>query len=439
MSQQIVWQGHGSQTHRVVCVHGSGSGKVISLHPQRGSTDGPKTTASGTANNVCITLANLPAGSSTPVDVYEDGNLIDSIVVETLPEDGERYKIAWVSCVDMQILPCLLRDIENDPLVKEVWFIGDNGYPDDPSSTLWGVTWSDIDADRSFSNYSSAVEVFFRNPYVLSLARKKGIIFIKNDHEVRNGGSPDDADWAAVVAAAKPVFSAWYLGNPTNIDSGIDTDATYFRRTIGPIEAFFLETQFYKDGILSPADNGNAAAPNKFLLGSTQQAWLKAKVAASSSPFKALIHGYRLGSIGDHSDGWKSYISSENNLHTAFATVKTTFHIEGDFHTSSVTYKPASDGTYRLGVNACPGGVYLKHSIGATRLPGDLKWQQSDDGSDTNTVFTYGEIDINSGWARLDLSIIGQRLNSQHRNVLWTGYLLPGDNSLHYARRAIGT
>lgn len=433
----FVWQGHGSQTHRVICVHGTDSGKVISATPQRGTTDGPKTTDSATANNVAITVSGLSAGAVVPVDIFEDGNLIDSITIETLPADNQRFKIAWVSCLDMQVLSCLLRDIEADPLVKEVWFVGDNGYPDDPSSTLWGVTWTDIDSDRSFANYSSAVEVFFRNPYVQSLGRKKGIILITNDHDVRNGGSPDDVDWSTVVAAAKPVIASWYLGNPTNTDSGIDSGATYFRRTIGPIEAFFLETQFYKDGILSPADNGNATTPNKFLLGSTQQTWLKTRVAASTAAFKALVHGYRLGSIGDHSDGWKSYISSENNLHTAFANVKTTFHIEGDFHTSSITYKPDSAGTYRLGVNACPAGVYLKHSIGSTRLPGDLKWQQSDDGSDTNTVFTYGEIDINTGWQRIDLSVVGQRLNNSHRNVLWTGYLLPNDNSLHYSRRAI--
>lgn len=393
----IAWQGYVSPAGRMVCVRPDSAGAVIDVVCNGATTRMSEIDAP--SSNIQRGLVPLPVGMSNhEAVVYVDGvEQAERLSLRSYPSVGQGFKVAWLSCIQLQSASTIPLRIAADPTMLLMMALGDTPYADDPGSTYWGVTWTTISTDPSFTNWSKPFEGWHRNPYIKKMGHQVGILRMPNDHDFADNFDPDDAMWAN-LATGKSVVRAWSAGNPPNTDAGIDSGALYSRFAIGPLECWLLDTQTHKSRILATDD------ASKFLLGSTQQDWLTDTVTAATATWKAIAHGYRMGSeLTDHVDGWKNYQTAETALHAAIAGVNGIIHLEGDFHAPSASVTSTGPA-----VNACPAGVNALHSIGAG-YGTNMRYKMSGQaGSTAGVEYVYGEIEVMDGWETAYIRLIDQ-------------------------------
>lgn len=261
-----------------------------------------------------------------------------------------------------------------------------------------------------------------------------------------NAGNPTQAETDAHAWECKQAFAlaaARYYDNPTNIDNPTrdipsgTADAVaahfpvyYFRQgflfdggkcapgVCGDIEVFVLDCITARSPIAA-TDNSS-----KYMLGANQEAWLLAKLAASTATWKVIstTKATRAPSGGGNSDTFRVYSTQMNRILTAIAAanVKGVIWVTGDKHIPYVVAQSIAGGdSYdHVCVCACPISVETNGQMTGT-LNGMI-WQ----GQNNNYSRCYGLLELERTEARISIK---QALNGAY---LWKGKMLPTSNAL---------
>lgn len=430
----FMWLGLGGPTHKTVCWHADSAGVAVTVECNGNtfSTDqyGASTvTATANANNVAVRVSGLSPDTQYPFVVKENGVAVYTSTggrhtirpdLVTHPVVGTRWKVIWGSC--MQAQPEWLSTpmaLVNDPLVRVAVFCGDVPYCDDNPNTFWGVVCPDVTVTPLFASWSAWYEAWHRNPKIQHMLRVVELVRSANDHEYYNSFDPSIPMYV-YKDIMKDVARAWQVGNPRNVDSGIDTGALYTRFTTGPIEHFLLDTQTYK-GL-----NGTDST----MLEATQLAWLLTRLSSSASAFKAIQSGYTW-THSDHPDAWyhrttelgtiNNYINNNN--------ITTTFWPGGDYHAQDVAHTASP---WRMNINSCPMGVGTLHSKLGYELDCVYKIAGNADIS-TPVRYGYGELDIAADWQ----SVAWALKTADYGDVLIDGVFVAGRNEWGQRQRTV--
>lgn len=348
--------------------------------------------------------------------------------LQTHPPAGRRFKIAWLSCARHVVAPQILYKIAADPLVTDVFLLGDTPYADAESGTMWGVTFAPtVGGTETEANWEAQYQAWHRCPPMKAMGMAKGILRTWNDHEaVDDFGNVGKTRAEAWWPTARSVFEMYCMGNPVNADDGIDNDALYFRHQIGPVEAFILDLLSYRTTPYTTTDSGTPESYTKTMLGEAQRDWLKNAIASSEAPFKAVMSSWATGAeLTDHTDGWKNYQNEEDHLISALASTATTFWCSGDFHANRVRRETSP---WHLDIQPCPAGHTNQHALGSgygsteNYLVKDTGYA----GAAPSGIwaYSYGEIDVLDGWEKIAVSVVRQ---NGRRSTFW---LDAGTNAL---------
>lgn len=217
--------------------------------------------------------------------------------------------------------------------------------------TAWGETTSDVTTSIAASWNLPMYYAHHRQqrllPGIKELKRNVPFVYMADDHEYpMDDARPTylsryqaDVDPTAIQAdldvawiAARTAITAYATGNPVNTDPGIDSDAIYFRATLGPLELFVCDLIHYG----SPPTDADTSA--KRMLGSPQQTWVVDYVNSSTATFKALIISKQFWRGGGNTDTYAAVgvnLGYQTDLKDLLWRIKDTpgvFAIAGDQH-----------------------------------------------------------------------------------------------------------
>jgi phosphodiesterase/alkaline phosphatase D-like protein len=401
-----------------------------------------------------FSLAGLPSGQSIPATLTDTNGASTPITLKTLPSGGP-YKVTWGSCWE--------RRRGNSIMAKTVAMnphlfisLGDMPYCNQWATDAWGEQMSG-GIESSLAN-NSDVSVYYKGhrqhrnePELRRLLQSVPLWYMPDDHEWHfdNASCGTDAlsAWQSTVtgaagqtytvmqageAAAKAAITAYTKGNPVNSDAGIDADAKYFRRRIGPAEFFVIDCIRYRT-VPSATDNAS-----KTMLGATQKAWLIDGINNSTATFKVIVTPKQFWRGAGNSDTWApsggNYQTELLEILWAIRNTTGVFAIAGDQHKPSAQYAaPDALGAgypAMLCVVACPTGITYNPDGAVTGYPANVAWKaggQADFCLDDHVV---GVLDIYD--THVDISI-----QSELRGRVWAGQLHAGSNALVYPAKGL--
>lgn len=328
------WLGEISQTTAAICYRSTADVDCYAVVGDRQS----QAVAADTATDdgvIRLDVSGLLPGKDYAYSIFADGVKVATGALSTMPADGEKFAIAYLSCWRHDRPSQWVYDaISAHPVpIRLIVFLGDTPYVDVPasSSTLWGETrqglkfeiqdrvdseFAGVTADYDYTdaaevaaiqaNYFGAMRSFRAMPGVKALIERYATIWLADDHEYP-GDNGNREDWdnfndfttgSDIVANAtqagelmdlcRASYRAYFKGNPANNDSGNDPaydadDQCYFRMPINSVaELFFVDTIWYKTA------DGDAADVRK-IIGDTQRGWLTDQVVASQAVSKLIF------------------------------------------------------------------------------------------------------------------------------------------------------
>ncbi len=331
---------------------------------------------------------------------------------------------------------------------------GDYVYLSERPGTVWGeATAPTITGSSTLADYHAHWRQCKRRNDMRTLERAIPSYYIADDHEwggdnwdhsitqaqagglsVAPGGTQAEVD--AAWWLGRQACLAYHQGNPVNTDvapfsdkpsaAGAGTPAAqypvcYFRHTVGPVELLHIDCFSYRSPL---TDTDNAS---KTMLGATQKAWLKARLLASTSPFKLIMSGkatYRAaaGAFGA-GDSWLKYTTERDELiaYIQAQGITGVIWMTGDEHGAHVTYVEA---TGHISVCANPAGV--PHIQQATGYPVNCIWKQHGHTPNANMrlpAAVFGLVEATMTQAKV--SII-----NEYGVPLWFGFVDAGSNVL---------
>jgi len=243
----------------------------------------------------------------------------------TAPAGRARLRLAFGSCARHQIDPeqPIFRSIADaDPDV--FFWLGDNIYADSP------LGWAIAEDYRRQRNI----------PSTWPLMRKVPQLAIWDDHDfgLNNADSTNPGRDASYVAFRN------YWANPSY---GLpDAPGVFFTYAYGGVDFFLLDGRYNRTPATLPD------GPEKHFLGPRQNEWLRAKLRASTAPFKVLACGSGWSNEdGPTGDTWAAYLTERNALFDFIRDEKIegVILISGDTHFGEVNCIPRSEqGGYDL-------------------------------------------------------------------------------------------
>lgn len=340
-------------------------------------------------------------------------------------------KVGWFSCAQRASANTgLVRMVERGPNV--ILGQGDNIYVADFAAALFGSTTTAAAYNTSVANIYAHYTQAFNSPGYLAIqawrasSSSNKYYYMLDDHEFggdnwdwtitqaqsqnpiggTNAGVPfqsevDAHGWNCIQAFQQAI--AAYADNPTNTDSGVaaqrpsgnagvvvTTAASqfpplyfrsghYFNGTAAPagssgnVEIFTLCNLVHRSPI-ADADNGT-----KTMLGTTQLAWLEARLSASSATWKVINTSKKTykSSSGDNGDTWGQYTNERNAIldYIAANNIKGVVWLTGDKHVPHVISLATSRGDAydHVCIEASPIGVPCNTALSGTM--NGITWQ----------------------------------------------------------------
>ena len=374
------WRGIGAADGEVVFVFRVDADATPSVSIGNEVFAGDAIVAANNGGIGAVRCTGLSAGT------YSASLRLDGVAVGTadvVVRSSDVAVIAGASCASFNIDTPAFRDIATRHGADVFHAMGDWPYSDNPTSgaaqSAWGYSLQSVLYDGSASNWFDHMHRMWAVPGFAFLGQRAGLGVMPDDHEWGNDWDHSltvcnaiKADRAADQAAADALWHvgnqvalAYSSGNPPNTDSGADAEkpseaaagtavsnypARYFRYTRGPVEVFVLDCISHK----SPkAATDNAS---KTMLGANQKAWLKARLSASSAPWKLIVSGksFWKGTGSNNPDDWAaSYTTERDELLDYVETneIKNVVIMSGDKHMPFVSYHAA---TGIIEVRPCP-------------------------------------------------------------------------------------
>ena len=383
-------------------------------------------------------------------------------------------KIDWFSCGDRQASSVGLFRIAADcpQLVVDQ---GDTPYVEDSASNFRGVT-------TTRAIYTSTVDDMFAH-YVqvmndpafqaVQALRSRGLLYYKmrDDHEwggddwdnspiqandptgpiggaaAGGAGPPTQAEVDAHSYVSTQAFlraAAIYYDNPTNVDApSVDKPdgaaagtaasqypVTYFRQGFdydggklpagqsGNIEVFVI------DCVSSRSFLANTDNSSKYMLGPNQEAWLLARLLASTATWKLIFTGKVTfkPSGGGNSDTWNEYQTQRTRIldYIKNNNIKGVVWLTGDKHLPHVVSLAVanSDAYDHVCICACPISVPTNGLMTGTM--NGVVWQ----GADDRYSRCYGRLLITSTQLKIEI------VRVTDGSVMWRGSMIPTSNAL---------
>lgn len=365
-------------------------------------------------------------------------------------------KVAWFSChsvpADLHAAYAI-----NCIGVDAAFMQGDTPYTDTPL-TAWGITATQNSGDDpSQANFETFQSMMRAVPGLRALEATCPVYYMPDDHEwpgdnwdhtitqatAYNGAmtNPTQEDVDAAFKASWDAIDTFYIW-PMNADeeavaakpSGAGASAPvsnypvrYHRLTIKNIEFFVLDCISHRDPLAA------AASASKTMLGVPQKAWLKARLKASTATFKAIVCNKKTYTTGmtDNGDTFGAVPDKPGYEHerdellefihsaTDWAVPGGVFWLAGDRHTPQIcrTYAGVDGHLYdHICVCACPVGVPNNTPSGTTTsaIPFVLSGK------------VFGLVEELAGRVRLSMR------DAVTGSVVWSGYVLAGENKLSY-------
>lgn len=252
-----------------------------------------------------VTIQGLGPDQTWYYDLEIDGKRSRAWSFRTAPPPGEprRRRFAFGSCGKDELQPVFGPILAWEPEI--FLFIGDNHYGDT----------NDLNAQRSQYRWAHTV------PMREALLRSASTLAVWDDHDYV-GNNTDGNDAGKDVALR--VFQE-YWANSAYGTSG--TEGVFSSWRSGDLAFFLLDDRYWR-GI-----------PSDSLLGTEQEAWLYAELAASDAVFKFIVDGSQF-SQDSTDDSWASYPAAWERLRSAIATVPGVVLLSGDVHFSEMTLLP---------------------------------------------------------------------------------------------------
>ena len=223
------------------------------------------------------------------------------------PEAKARVRLALGSCATLEDDPTWdgIAAAKPDALV----LLGDTPY----------IDTTDLDDARELHRAFLAV------PDLAELLRQTALWTTWDDHDFGADNADGTLDGKAQTRRAYTEYRAQASYGEQH--EGIYTSVRY-----GPVEVFLLDVRWFMNLEAFPG-----AAGQRSCLGARQRDWLKARLRASSAPFKLLVSGtvwHDKG--GSSSDDWASYRAERDDLFRFLGTqnVEGCVLVGGDVHAS---------------------------------------------------------------------------------------------------------
>ena len=250
------------------------------------------------------------------------------------------------------------------------------------------------------------------------------------------------ADCDAAWDAGRKACESYMIGNPTNSDAGVvaeypktgavvtvDSPTTpesnypplYFRVGNTAVEIFLNDAISHR----SPAAATDDA--DKVMFGSVQQAWIEAKIAASTAPFKLWVQGkylFPLDAEPAASDRFDKYATNRDAILTSLNGTTCVISVAGDKHAPNIGQTESPD---MCCICACPSGVNISdHDLTFGPATQHVPATRA---STTAQVYGYGVFTTDSATMQLR-RVLGDR-------PVWTGTFSPDSNLPTYPNRRI--
>ncbi|HNC96363.1 MAG TPA: alkaline phosphatase D family protein, partial [Myxococcota bacterium] len=250
-----------------------------------------------------VTISGLGADQTWYYDLEIEGKRSRAWSFRTAPAPGEprRRRFTFGSCGKEDLQPIFGPILAWEP--ELFLFIGDNHY---------GNT-KDLNALRM--NYRRVHTV----PMRASLLSGASNLAVWDDHDYV--GNNTDGNASGKDTALRTFREYW--ANPRY---GTDSVEGIFSSWRSGDLAFFLLDDRYWRGI-----------PSDSLLGTEQEAWLYAELAASDAPFKFIVDGSQF-SQDSTEDSWAVYPEAWERLRSTLATVPGVVLLSGDVHYSEMIW-----------------------------------------------------------------------------------------------------
>lgn len=444
------WLGHATTTTARVCVRGTTDGAVY-VACNGGMYYG--TVATDTADGVAtVDVTGLSPNTTYSLTITDASGATASGQLRTMP--SVYGKVAFISCEERTRS---LDDLSQNIMAfgaQAVVHEGDYVYMATQLSGYNGETAPAITTSSTAADYATHWRQCKRKSDKRLLETSLPHYYMFDDHEfggdnwdhsvtqaqatlnVASGGTQAQVDaswWAGRQASGyymlgNPATDAGYAAEkPPNAAAGTPVSqypVCYYRFTVGDIEVFHIDCFSYRS-ILTATDNAS-----KTMLGATQKAWLKAKLDASTAPFKIIASGkttYYCTSSGT-GDDWTKYATERDELiayinANASGNLRGVVWMCGDAHGAFVTYNPTLG---HIAVCCNPAGVdRLAQASGYTQY---TVWKESGNSGAVLTlpaVFGLAEVTDVRGVKTLIMRVI-----NQYGAELWRGTVDAGTNVL---------
>lgn len=349
--------------------------------------------------NVQFNVTGLTAGTTYAFRCFIDGEAVSGGgTFTTDPVSYEGYRIGWWGCAEGYGSAWALANAHEQNLNMSIG-MGDLGYHDFDTSKYTQTVYQRNDLSiatiTSLENRLGRMLDHQKHPHRRKFSHKTPTLYMYDDHDgVCNDYTGNSLQLDSEIgltlgtvtaqehddarAAAFASFDAYALGNPSNVDPGIDSDARYFRFTKGDIaEIFVLDSGNYRDSFkdLSPeTGHGSVYKPPSTcsILGVNQKQWIKDRLKLSDSTFKVIMTTKKIYGDGadDNPDGYRNATGEREELFDfieAGAGGGSDWNVPGgvlwccgDIHTQSVS-------TTNQHVSFTPFGVFTTgHSLAGT-------------------------------------------------------------------------
>ncbi|MBA3286750.1 MAG: alkaline phosphatase D family protein [Acidimicrobiia bacterium] len=209
------------------------------------------------------------------------------------------------------------------------------------------------------ASYRARYELYLSDPDLQASRARCPWLVIWDDHEVANNyaslAPQDPADRPGFAARRAAAYRVWWEHMPVRLAPPVDgTDYTISRRITwgGLVDLLLLDgRQFRSDQACgdipldpSPACQ-EASAPDRTMLGATQEQWVADELAATQATWAVLgqqtvMTDLRLGDAILNYDQWDGYAPARDRLLAAAAATDRLVVLTGDIHLAGVGVLP---------------------------------------------------------------------------------------------------
>lgn len=380
------------------------------------------------------------------------------------------FKIAFGSCAQRTAVQVAwIRAVARNPDL--ICIQGDTPYTGDSAASFRGYTTTACTISSTVPQIFAAHQQTWADPgfqAVTAFRQSGGVCFyMPDDHEwggdnwdatlTRANTAPsigastqaevDATSWVCVQAMQQAI--AAYADNQTNTDPGVaaqkpsSADAgtsvsqyppLYFRSGFtfdgellpygesGDVEVFTISNVMHRSPIAA-TDNAS-----KTMLGTTQKAWLKTWLLASTATWKVINSTKKTfkSTSGDNGDTYGEYTTERNEILDYIASngITGVVWLAGDKHRPHVISQSIAGGySYdHVCIVGCPIGVPVNALLTGVTTPG-IVWQGSQR--------CYGWAEFTSTEALLKIYAV------QNDALLWAGRMISGSNAMSYASQRL--